>query len=314
MCNWFEFGWTSNCKWLPVPFNQAFLAPWKYHLFGCWDLPLWKLEKWIPVFFFPGTLHTPVWDIPIPWWMKAESDEFLWVPGWNPAYASFIRIYAAPTLTAQLWLAICLWPSAVANKLKSPWADLWWNCIVFAVKPQCKNDGSVPTNLESPYESFTGFVEEVRDSGVCLESQKWFQITEFEELSTPFNLNSFNSSYKLKPADNYPVDYTLNADFWIINLERDAYIASDDWEVKNSIMIWDVDILWWDFTVNKIKWWLRQWLRKILIDNWLDPQIRYILAQLTRMHINVKLPNLSNVIGNDVQAIKNKSKQLIHRT
>jgi hypothetical protein len=29
-----------------------------------------------------------------------------------------------------------------------------------------------PSNLESPYESYSDFVEEVRDSGVCLESQK----------------------------------------------------------------------------------------------------------------------------------------------
>jgi hypothetical protein len=41
---------------------------------------------------------------------------------------------------------------------------------VFAIKPQCNN--STPTNLESPYESFSDFVEEVRDSGVCLQSQK----------------------------------------------------------------------------------------------------------------------------------------------
>jgi hypothetical protein len=33
MCEWFTFGWSNNCEWLPVPFNQAFFAPGKYHLF-----------------------------------------------------------------------------------------------------------------------------------------------------------------------------------------------------------------------------------------------------------------------------------------
>ena len=379
MCNWFQFGWSSNCPWLPVPFNQAFLAPWKYHLFGCWNLPLWPLEKWLPVFFFPGTLITPVWEIPIPWWLKWAGDEFLWVPWWS--YPSFIRIYAAPTLTAQLWLAICLWPYSVWSAIPSPFADLGGNCIVFAIKPQCKND-TPPTNLESPYQSFPEFVEEVRDSGVCLQSQKWPQVTKKWYNSSPTLWVSFGSTYrwtrpsndpelakedvddflsdlqkavwdemnvremwdnalkknpvtriylsflktvywedklsvddlydkyfkdaKLTAADNYYVDYSISADFWIINLEREAYAASDDSEVKNSIMIWSVDILWWDFEVNKIKWWIQQWLRKILIDKWLDPQIRYILNQLTRMHVEVILPDLSDLMGKDMTSLYNK--------
>ena len=302
MCNWFQFGWTSNCPWLPVPFNQGFLAPWKYHLFGCWDLPLWKLENWIPVFFFPGTLKTPYGSIPIPWWLKWWDDEFLWVSGWD--YPSFIRIYAVPTLTAQLWIAICLWPSSVSKALKSPWSDIGWNCIVFAIKPQCKND-SAPTNLESPYESYSEIVEEVRDSGVCLESQKWPQVTKKWYNPSPLHWYSFNSNYRLSAAD-YDVDYNLTIDLWILSLEREAYIASDDdTETRNSIEIWNVEILWGTYTVNKIKWWLQQWLRKILIDKWLDPQIRYILNQLTKMHVEIIWPDLSSLMWEDLRTINN---------
>ena len=133
MCNGFQFWWTSNCPWLPVPFNQAFLAPWKYHLCGCRDLPLWKLEKWLPLFFFPSSMPGyPV--VPIPDWMKTAADEFIWFlwDAWN--YPSFVRIYVAPTLTAQVWIGICLWPYSVGKALTSPWADLWGNCIVFAIK------------------------------------------------------------------------------------------------------------------------------------------------------------------------------------
>ena len=316
MCNGFQFWWTSNCKWLPVPFNQAFLAPWKYHLFWCWDLPMWPLEKWLPVFFFPGTLKVWPVDVPIPWWMKAASDKFLRVPGWNPAYTSFIRIYAAPTLTAQLWIGICLWPYAAAERLKSPWADIGGNCIVFAVKPQCKNDEENPTNKESPYESYSDFVEEVRDSGICLQSQKWPQVTQKWYNSSPTRWVSYWAVYKgdnspkysLSIADNDYVDYSISADLWIINLEREAYTASDDGEWgKNSIIIWNVDILWGEFSVNKIKWWIQQWLRKILIDKWLDPQIRYILNQLTKMHINILWPDLSDLMGDDLMTLYNIS-------
>ena len=393
MCNGFQFGWSNNCPWLPVPFNQAFLAPWKYHLFGCRNLPLWKLEKWLPLFFFPSSLPGyPV--VPIPDWMKTATDKFIWFLGdtWN--YPSLVRIYVAPTLTAQLWIGICLWPYAVWEALKSPWSDLWGNCIVFAIKPQCSSDVT-PTNLESPYESFSDFVEDVRDSGVCLESQKGPQNTEWWFNSAPTRWVSFWSTYKvvepsrkdikvdenyvddmlsdiqklfdsvqnignwskeridvrkewdnamkwrvwdvslsmfdklfweevvdkvynkyfwnakLTVADNYYVDYSTNTDLWIINLEREAYIASDEGsEVKNSIMIWNVDILWWEYNVNQIKWWIVHWLKGILINNWLDPQIRYIANQLN-MHVNVILPDLSSLMWDDLTNIYNYSEKIV---
>ena len=385
MCNGFQFGWTSNCKWLPVPFNQAFLAPWKYHLFWCWELPLKPLEWWLPVFFFPGQMVG--YPIPIPWWLKWEWDEFLWVPWWS--YPSFIRIYAAPTLTAQLWIAICLWPSAVSKALVSPFADLGGNCIVFAIKPQCSND-SAPTNLSNPYESYSEFVEDVRDSGVCLQSQKWLQVTENWYNSSPLHWRSYNSSIrtteqsrsdteldedqvndilddiqkildgiwedswkewdridvkevwdnalkwriwtfwlldelfwsgvvdhvydkyfwsaKLTVADGNYVDYYFSEDLWIISLERDPYVGLNDSETKNSIMIWGVEVLWWGATINKIKAWFQQWLRHILIDKWKDAQIRYIMNQLTKMHVDVILPDLSDLMWGDLTSIKNISK------
>ena len=70
---------------------------------------------------------------------KSELDDFIWVPGWNPAYTSWIRIYAAPTLTNQLGIAICISPERIFKKIPSPLSDVAWNCIVFAIKPQCKN-------------------------------------------------------------------------------------------------------------------------------------------------------------------------------
>ena len=333
MCNWFSFWWSSNCKWLPVPFNQAFLAPGNYHLFGCWRLDVGPLEWWIPMFHFPWTMYVGEVPVPIPWWLKWPGDWFLWPSNW--AYPSFIRIYAAPTLTAQLWIAVCMWPYAVWAALKSPFADVGGNCVVFAVKPQCNNgmkNNEKKKDKDNPNPVYEEFVDEVKNSWVCLQSTKWPMVTEVWMRSSPFDFWSFTSTYHweirkdpLKSVRDwfdehvdvwgwsyYQVEYNFNA-LNVINLETSSYIWMDDDipnEEKNSIFIWDVDILWWDYNVNKIKWWIQQWLRKLLIDNWLDPQIRYILAQLTRMHINIKLPDLWNLISNDVQSLKDKSQEL----
>lgn len=59
-----------------IPFNQAFLAPGEYHLFGCTPKlpnPLAPVFAYInkmlgggmPVLFFPGTLTTPIGTIPM---------------------------------------------------------------------------------------------------------------------------------------------------------------------------------------------------------------------------------------------------------
>ena len=37
----------------------------------------------------------------------------------------------------------------------------------------------------------------------------------------------------------------------------------------------------------------------MLIDKWLDPQIRYIVNQLTKMHITVKFPNFDEMFDNE---------------
>ena len=46
------------------------------------------------------------------------------------------------------------------------------NCIVFAIKPQCKKKDKPNNNPDNPVETFDPIVEEVRDSGPCQLSQK----------------------------------------------------------------------------------------------------------------------------------------------
>ena len=438
MCNWFQFGGSHNCKWLPVPFNQAFLAPWKYHLFGCRDLPLKFLEWWVPAFFFPSSM--PAYKaIPIPRWEKfidpsgQASDKFFWPLQWW-TYPSLIRIYAAPTLTAQLWLAICIWPYATTHLFPSPLWDVAWNCVVFAIKPQCKDDWWDKQDPENPNETYEKFTEEVRDSWTCSLTQKWPTVTRDHERSSAYDLYSYSSTFsdlrltnsdiehllmdlerkyptKMweltleerkkysniskkvwdrngKPwnwVDNLEVNYgsvwekiwteyqnspeKMSVDMqalwinivtlwlfrhvmwteyvdslygslallyteyflkekmvpatdlwywyteysssfmWIIEIETSAYMWKDELEddTKNSITIWNVEIVWGKYDVNKIRWWFQQWLKELLIDKWLDPQIRYILNQLTKMHVLVKLPEMTNMVQNEISVINNVS-------
>ncbi|MDR0283206.1 MAG: hypothetical protein LBI53_08230 [Candidatus Peribacteria bacterium] len=48
---------------------------------------------------------------------------------------------------------------------------------------------------------------------------------------------------------------------------------------------------------NQIRDGLQQGLRKIIIDNWLDPQIRYIINNFTKMHIEIKRPDLGALLN-----------------
>lgn len=307
MCEWFKIWWTNKCKWLPIPFNQAFLAPWKYHLFGCWDLPMWPLEWWLPVIFFPGTIYVMWASIPMVDWLKWSWDWFVWLWWW--VYDSMIRIYAMPTLSQQLWIAICYGPYSLASNIPSPLSDIAWNCVVLAVKPDCKADAKTleEEDLSNPNETFSPFIQWIRDWNKCLSLEKWHW-----ENWSPFVWKLWDEWWF--------VNVEINASEWVWTdrskkktplhiFGMDIEAADWDWYwwgdwQPSSIYIWWVNILWWDYTVNKIRWWLQQWIRTLLIDKWLDPQIRYIANQLTKMHITIKFPDVSNLM-NEVEKLNN---------
>jgi hypothetical protein len=68
LCKGFSFGGNNTCKGLPIPFNQAFLAPGEYHLFGCIPLtPLTEsIGKGIPILSFPGLFQAGPVPAPLP--------------------------------------------------------------------------------------------------------------------------------------------------------------------------------------------------------------------------------------------------------
>lgn len=85
----------------------------------------------------------------------------------------------------------------------------------------------------------------------------------------------------------------------MIDLEMDSQSVSyaNPSTSENSLTINGVKIQKGGSTKNKISSGIQQGLRKILIDKWLDPQIRYIANNFTKMNISLKWPDLSD-IGN----------------
>ncbi len=147
-CQGFSFGSSDPCLQPPVPFNMAFLAPGTFNLFGC---PIFE-DKGLPLLFFPATLITPIGPLPSVGpvgFSSAPSDSFWWVPGGT--YPSMIRIYAAPTLTAQMGLAVCFGPQGAALTIPPPFRDLGGNCVVFAFSlPSCGGDGNDAQEISTP--------------------------------------------------------------------------------------------------------------------------------------------------------------------
>ena len=290
LCHGFTFWtewWSQTCEWLPVPFNQAFLAPWDYHIMWCIPLPpltrtIWR---WLPMFHFPWTLITPFWPIPIPWWLKSGADDFLRAP-WG-TYPSMIRIYAAPTLTAQLWIAICVWPQKAWLNLPSPIADIWGNCIVTAVGLPCPSWGwglsdDDDWNWDNG-ETYEDWVWEYWDTNLCTPQEK----------ESPFKMvatNTLNSnSYPTSPAE-WPYLWGL------VNINYDPITSYADnfGDGDTGIEINWVKIQWAKDIKNKLLWGLQQWIQKMLVD-WIDRQVQYRINNLLRFEIEFTFPDLSYI-------------------
>lgn len=290
-CEWYTFWGKNNCKGLPVPFNQAFLAPGDYHLFWCIKLPIKPLDGWLPVFHYPGTVYlpSPVWAIPtpFPWWLKSPSDGFLWA--WWGSFPSLIRIYVAPTLTAQVGVAICWWPYATSIALRSPIGDLGGNCIVTVIKPQCKNkgDGENGSNTDSAEETFNSYITALKWNE-CTTSAKgnpgWWYAT------SPLKTTSIQTKNSQSTFD--PRDLEWDFFFGAINLDVFKKDSPAQMDIEHQEELTFANIKAWWAQKNRIKGTFQQGIRTALIDNWLDPQIRYIMNNLTKMNLTIKWPNI----------------------
>lgn len=273
-CNGFSFGdKTQSCKGLPVPFNQAFLAPGNYHIMGCIPLePLTKtLGKGVPVFHFPGTLYTPFGPIPIPWGLKGPSDQFLRAP--NGTYPSLIRIYAAPTLTAQMGIAICMGPQSAGMSIPSPFADLGGNCIVTAVSLPCKGSSNGNNSEENSDELFA-WTADYGNTNPCTSDIK-------------------NSPFK----DSKGKALTLNLNTNLITSEENTTAANDNKalsDFQNAFTIPDINIGGVKHSQNKILGGLKKGIMQKVWQR-LSDQIDYTKNNLLRRQFNLYFPDIEKM-------------------
>ena len=295
-CKGFTF-WDKNnsCKGLPIPFNQAFLGPGKYHIMWCIPLePLTQtLGKGLPVFHFPGTLPTPVWPIPMPRGLKGPWDQFLRAP-WG-SYPSMIRIYAMPTLTAQLGLAICMGPYSAGINLPSPLSDIAGNCIVTSVALPCgakKDWNSDSDSINTPLHSRS---KAYGDTNSCNTKQgsspfRSIQTTPKQEKSGLAKLLDNASA----PEASSPVEMGLMGG--LIRIDQEVSIVSEGENTIGGIQISAPNV-----TKNKILWGMEWGVMKILM--WfLDNQLQYTKNNLLRREFNLYLPDLQKV-GNQISSV-----------
>lgn len=293
-CNWISLSslWIGGQGWcgLPVPFNQALLWVWKYHAFGCFEItPLTELI-WdgMPVLNIPGNRTSPYWYIPAPGFFgypfKWGGDNFsFWNDWWS--YPSMFRVYLMPTLTMNLWIALCFGPYGVWQALKDPRGSLGWNCVVFAIKPRCpglnSNDEWLNSSLYMPPEySFLRW---------CTKQNNPCYIWN-NESSTPFVLwwsaSNTNSFYWVIPEWSYA--------WWLINLEYTPetalYTESSNFDIDAIILEWGAQ------AKNKILWSTEQWLIEKVVKKWLDKQIKYIMSNLTNFKLSVTWPDFDAMI------------------
>ncbi len=270
LCSGFGF-WKSDCWWIPVPCNYAFLAPWMIN--ACW-CPVW-IDPGLPVLNLLWTMWS--WPVPVPvpnWLMASPSDWFLWSP-WG-VYPSFFRMYVAPTLTGWVWLWICFWDYSSGMWSTPPpmWA-ISWNCIVVAwTLPWSTCSASANNDADSRLDDWMHDL----DNGICssLPNKTWLYSS--SSVSIP-NGSSFQNS-NISPS---VWDTTwLNG---LVNFEMNAH-KINSLEDARTLMKW-----WVPFTLN-IETWTFNWLIQCIVKKWMNKQIQFFISQLTQMTIYVTYPDM----------------------
>jgi hypothetical protein len=238
--------------------------------------------------------------------MKSEADSFLGASMPSAVYPSMIRIYVAPTLTAQIGVAICLSFDKIFKKIPSPLSDLGGNCIIMTIKPQCKKE-TPQAELNSPNETFLPRTKDLTQN--CTQERKGEAARQAGYASTPFNtifgkMELENAVYPTSRKDfsKHPEEYTWSIgspDTTYSNTMPDTNIMgmiSVEGAPQSTLTIGNARIAPGDLTPNQVRGGIQQGLRKVIIDDRLDRQIRYIAAHFTKMHVSIKLPDLNDLL------------------
>jgi hypothetical protein len=317
LCNGYKLGSTKWCQppvpFNMIPFNQAFLAPGQYHLFGCFqDLlkPLnMTLGKWWPVLSVPGNRWpTPIGYIPAPnifgFPFRSPMDGHL---GWPQVgtYPSWVRLYLVPTLTLQMGIAICFWPYKVGALIPPLFRDLWGNCIVlslpYPLKWMCdKQEKESPKDPTKPAtEEVLQWQKNLSDNGACDQS-----VQEGSAVSlSRWKVTTYTAPFKLVSAKWTSWTQAVpQGNFWGF-----AYISFYPKTVKKSPGMPEYDSIWGSISFDKLKFikWPEvnlkirdsnaMWLVKKIVKDWFGRQVKFMVNNLTKMTITVTLPELAQM-------------------
>lgn len=321
LCNGFVLGeWW--CSWVPVPFNQAFLAPGDYHIFWCVPKlpnPLYgtfrtlntTIGKGMPVLDIPATL--PV-AIPIPFVgffgfpQKWATDGFFLGAPWG-VYPSVFRLYVAPTLTLGVGIAMCFGPYTVGKAIPQPFRNLWGNCVVFWVPaPSTCPSTNLWTNQPTKVSLWSSMVA-AAGQGTCNNPPRIGNTIVFAGDSVQnTNANTVNSPFQIVVAGssenkpNYSAAIPQGNFWWLISIDQDPTRISADEDYGNAQeqlqggqSYEGYTLQKWEKINLKIVGAKTKGLVKCMVQDWMTRQISYIQNNLTKMTIQLDLPDVTTV-------------------
>jgi hypothetical protein len=183
------------------------------------------------------------------------------------------------------------------------------NCIVTAIKLPCGKGSK-----DSPEETYNNaLISNLANGNTCNATAKGAGSSQAGYSSTPFkivrsttNLNKQctnpldKNCRNANQSDAYASYIPGNIGGGFINLEIDSTAVPNNSTLNGTIN--GVRIEGGSTIKNKIRSGLQQGLRQILIDDYLDPQIRYIANNLTKMHISLRRPDF-NKLGEEISNI-----------
>ncbi|MCX6825442.1 MAG: VCBS repeat-containing protein [candidate division SR1 bacterium] len=323
LCQGFKLG-KGGCQGLPVPFNQAFLAPGDYHVFGCVPKlpnPLYAafktlnntLGKGMPLLTIPGNRGpTAVGYLPIPgifgYPFKGATDGF-YLGNLGGTYPSLFRLYIAPTLTLGLGIAMCFGPYTVGKALPKPFRDLGGNCVVFAVPPltKCTPDKAGGGDDQPNQESLGSSMVAAAGQGTCNNPPRIGNSIVFAN-GIETTVNTSNSPFQMVAAgsseNNPPYSAAIpQGNFGgLISIDQDPTRVSAAEDYGNATQQAQLGITSDGFDLQKgekinlkLLGAKGKGLVKCVVQKWMTSQIQYIQNNLTKMTIQVDLPDLSTV-------------------
>ena len=300
LCDGFKI-WDTNCSGVPIlsnlPFNMSLLTPGDM-------VVMWQKifnDKWLPTITFPGNWPCPIWYCPFPgifgFPFKWTTDGFGYfsMPTKAWPYSSMLRLYVSPTLTAKVWLALCIWPYGVWMKIPKLFREVVWNCIVFAIDPGigvCKNDTPDTTYTVTPEN------KQLQDFNTCNDNLS-------DDTKWPFKLvtkgidaadNRLEQSYGSRPS--------LRIQLWG-NPNVTSYDSISISDFVQRVKIPDVKPL-----DMQVRWPTDRWLVACIVNQFVDNQVRYIINNMTSMDVNIVLPDFNYIWNNIVWLKRNNQAQL----